>query len=128
MKYIYSFVPPIQPRYIILQMPTFYQTCGHKLPLSLHVKVVWPIVKVASLWFFHLLYLFLHTLVVMDFISIHFCQCFVTINFLNTTITRIPCLCITQWDRTMYLFRLPARNILNKWFVRENILTFNYSE
>ena len=28
----------------------------------------------------------LHTLVIMEFMSIHFCQCFVTINFINTII------------------------------------------
>ena len=49
-------------------------------------KLLGKIVKVASLWFFQPLYLSLYTLVSMGFTSIHFYQCFITINILNTTI------------------------------------------
>ena len=57
-------------------------SCRCRCMQKLFVKIL----KVALLQFFQPLYLSLHTLVVMEFTSIHFCQCFENINIPNTTI------------------------------------------
>ena len=75
--------------------------------------------KVASLWFFQPLYLSLHTLVVMELTSIHFCQCFVTINFLNTTITIIYLHLITQRSKVYILPRSFQLYNSNHWLVEK---------
>ena len=40
----------------------------------------------------------------------------------------MSCQCTAQWDKKTYIFHLSARNVLNKWLKRKNILTFDYSE